>query len=111
MNNIKVKMFKNLAWIGGDSSERDEWIVSDGPRSRFSREEWDMEVTFIKKVPKIVIGSKVRSKWLTTYLYTVVGQYENRVIVVDENDDEIEIFDRADLILENDHSDLSSSWG
>ena len=69
------KTFKNIAWVSGDGNAQSEWIVSDGPRSVFSREEWDMEVTFTRKPPQPKAGNRVDLHGATPgdNLGTVVG--------------------------------------
>lgn len=61
--------------------------------------EWDMEVTFTKKGPQFRPEQRVHSKYSTSYVLTVLAQYKDSVIAVDETDDEIEIFDADDLVI------------
>jgi hypothetical protein len=64
----------------------------------FASQEWDMEVTFTKKPQQFKPGEKVKSKYMPAYTYTVLAQWKQTVLVVDESDDEIVHFDDYDLV-------------
>jgi len=72
---------------------------AEGPDGSFPRDEWDMEVTFTKKAPQFPVGAKTKSKYSNAYTYTVLAQWKDTVIVVDESDNEIEHFDADDLVI------------
>jgi len=69
------------------------------PHGQFHMNEWDMQVTFTKKAPQFPVGTKVCSKYGTAYTYTVLAQWKDTVIAVDESDDEIEHFGTDELVL------------
>jgi len=69
------------------------------PAHFFNSDEWDMEVTFTRKPFQFKPGTRVRSKYTTTYTYEVLAQWKDTVIVVDPTDDEIEYFDYDDLVI------------
>jgi hypothetical protein len=89
----------------GLSHEFDEWrvygvdtIFEDGVNA-FPDGEWDMEVTFTKKAKPFNPGDivHVEDSWYHQG-GTVVTQYKDRVVVAD-SDDDLEIYDAADLVL------------
>lgn len=81
---MEKKTFKNIGWVSGDLTSGEGWMISDQHRTQFPRDEWDMEVTFTKKVKPVEVGDQVL--YYGTY-YEVVGVYGNYLWLNDPHDD------------------------
>ena len=99
------KTFKNAMLqteaVGDYHNMNHVWKVTasaghGNPYGTFSYEEWDMEVTFTKKVKPLEVGDKVRCRSFPTYSYTVFGQHMSYVAAYDANGD-VEIFEDDEL--------------
>lgn len=77
-----------------------QWRVDDtnGNVHTFPHADWDIEITFTEKAPRFQVGEKVYSEYSSAYTYTVLAQYKDTVVVVDENDDQFEYFEAAELV-------------
>ena len=99
---LEKKTFNNLSSVVNTFDPEHTWLVYgfNSTGNRFTHREWDMEVIFTRRPPEFKPGQHVRNKYATAYLYTVLAQYKDQVICVDENDDEIEIFETDDIALQ-----------
>jgi hypothetical protein len=104
---VEKKTFKN-AYIGnevrGDYHEGDmSWRIfaSEGhgnPYGTFSSDEWDMEVTFTKKVKPIEVGQLIEVYHMSNIPYqATVLWYNDKWCLVDKAFGEPQVLKRADL--------------